>query len=193
MYDFLFCFVLTIRKLYICSKDVEEFTKTLLPRLYNHSNFAGFVRQLDKYDFHKVYKAEDNDRYQVCPRRLDVVLDLPTLFRIGVSHIRTSTPTNQKISKMSSAFINGVAMPEHRRGPFRRQIITPAILIRLPRLFVRLSHRIPLRAHICKALILVPAPTTVAVFADTNWADPLHERNCTPKSKVLSKKSRIPR
>jgi hypothetical protein len=188
---------MTIRKLYISLKDVEEFTKTLLPRLYNHSNFAGFVRQLKKYDFHKVDKAEDNDGYQVCHRRLDVILDLPTPFRIGVSGIRTSMPTNLKISKMSSPsppFIKEVAMPKHRRGPFRRLIITPAI--RLPRLFVRLSHPIPLRAHICKALILIPASTITVVFTDTKWAfapGRLHERNCTPKSKALSKKLKIPR
>jgi len=193
----LFCVVMTIRKLYMSLKDVEKFTKTLLPRLYNHSNFAGFVRQLKKYDFHKVDKAEDNDGYQVCHRRLDVVLDLPTPFRIGVSGIRTFMPTNLKISKMSSAsppFIKEVAMPKHRRGPFRRLIITPAI--RLPHLFVRLSHPIPLQAHICKALILIPVPTTTAVFTNTKWVlapDRLHERNCTPKSKVLSKKLKIPR
>ncbi|KAH6887317.1 HSF-type DNA-binding-domain-containing protein [Coprinopsis sp. MPI-PUGE-AT-0042] len=39
---------------YFVVKDVYEFTKTILPRLYNHSNFASFVRQLNKYDFHKV-------------------------------------------------------------------------------------------------------------------------------------------
>ena len=67
-------------------KNQSEFTKTMLPYYYKHSNMASFVRQLNMYGFHKVMSV-DSGGLRVSARAL-------TLF--GILEVKVSLTGRQR-------------------------------------------------------------------------------------------------
>ncbi|KAF9481937.1 hypothetical protein BDN70DRAFT_802521 [Pholiota conissans] len=82
-------------------KDMNEFTKSILPRMFKHSNFASFVRQLNKYDFHKVKNTDDNQfgEHSWTFRHPDFHADR----RDALENIKRKVPAARKYTPSSSS------------------------------------------------------------------------------------------
>ncbi|KAJ7771511.1 HSF-type DNA-binding-domain-containing protein [Mycena metata] len=100
-------------------KDMNEFTKSILPRMFKHSNFASFVRQLNKYDFHKVKNTDDNQfgEHSWTFRHPDFHADR----RDALENIKRKVPAQRKstaggtplpITPVSSSYAPAAAYPQ---------------------------------------------------------------------------------
>ncbi|KDR69209.1 hypothetical protein GALMADRAFT_924624 [Galerina marginata CBS 339.88] len=88
-------------------KDMNEFTKSILPRMFKHSNFASFVRQLNKYDFHKVKNTDDNQfgEHSWTFRHPDFHADR----RDALENIKRKVPAQRKPQTIGSSTSGAVA------------------------------------------------------------------------------------
>ena len=49
---------------YFVIENLYDFTEKILPKYYNHNNYASFVRQLNKYNFHKLKISSNENAFQ---------------------------------------------------------------------------------------------------------------------------------
>lgn len=95
-------------------KDMNEFTKSILPRMFKHSNFASFVRQLNKYDFHKVKNTDDNQfgEHSWTFRHPDFHADR----RDALENIKRKVPAQRKTQSASIVPLSSLPYPSSTRG-----------------------------------------------------------------------------